>query len=389
MIIFLLLFLSFHYDFNEKTKKKDFWYLVCLVIFVLIVGLRWRLGVDTPNYINMFYHEYPSLHELSWDDFSIGNDPLFVLINSCVKACDGRFYIVQLIQSMFVNTLIFVYIKRHSSYIFTCLLFYALTFYLGFNTDIMRASMSIVLSLFSNDFFLKKKWIKGYLLLVIGCFFHSQTVLLLALPIFLFLRFNKFGIAVILGGFLVGRILQPIMIDYVFLFEDNEDISNKMTGYFESDTYGSQGGNMNFFIVHIFPNIVYSVIALLYLKYRSAKQSIMRLEPFLMLGLLFLFVQMSLQVAYRYVDYYRMYFVLFMAEAFGIWVKNSNCLTRGVAFARTHFFFIPYFVLVNWIYIVHYEWIYPYSSVLERNLDHHRESSYIRWDRPKGKLEEY
>ena len=123
VVTILLLFLSFHYDYNEKTKNKDFWYLVCLVTFILIVGLRWRLGVDTPNYIDRFYHEYPTLDKLSWDDFSIGKDPFFVIINSLVKTAGGRFYVVQLIQSTFVNVLIFVYIRRHSSFIFTSLFF--------------------------------------------------------------------------------------------------------------------------------------------------------------------------------------------------------------------------------------------------------------------------
>lgn len=388
-VLFLLVILSFHYDINEKKENRDFWYLVCLLIFIFIAGLRWRLCVDTPNYINMFYHEYPTIQEFSWDDFSIGEDPLYVLINSIVKTCGGRFYMVQLIQASFVNILIFAYIKRHTSHIFTALLFYALTSYLGYNMDIMRASMAIAVSLFANDFFLEKKWIKGYLLVIIGCFFHAQTILLLILPFFVFLRFNKIGIIILLGGIFLGKIAQALLLDYMFLFDANEAVSGKMAGYLEDEKYGTQGGNFNFFIVNILPTLIYCVLSLLYLKWKNSELKILKLEPFLMFGFFFLIMQMSLQIAYRFVDFYRIYFVLFMGEAFVTWLKKSSVLSISVATLRTYIFFLPYFVFINWSYFTHFEWIYPYSSVIERSVDQRRESSYAKWDRPRVKLDEY
>ena len=49
IVIILLLLLSFRYDINGKTEGREQCYLAMLVIFILIAGLRWRLGVDTPN----------------------------------------------------------------------------------------------------------------------------------------------------------------------------------------------------------------------------------------------------------------------------------------------------------------------------------------------------
>lgn len=390
LIIFLLLLvLSFRYDINGKTKYLNQWYYAVLIIFILIAGLRWRLCVDTPNYIFQFYHEYPTLQDFSWEEYSFGNDPFYVLINAAVKSLGGRFYVVQLIQATFVNTLIFNYIRRHSTYLFTSLLFYYILCYYGFSMEIMRASMSIVLSLYANDYFLEKKWIKGYLLLVIGCMFHAQTILLLALPLLNFMRLNKIGIAILVASFFIGKMLQAGLTDYLLLFEGNEAVSDKMTSYAESDKYGTQGGNLNFLIVYIFPNIIYGLISLFYLKKVRPKMDLLRLEPFVMLGCVFLVFQMNMQIAYRYVDYYRIYFILFTSHAFMTWVKDSVMLKKNLAYIRTFIFFTPYFVLSNYLTISHYEWIYPYSSVIERSVDAKREQTYMRADRPSANINEY
>jgi hypothetical protein len=255
--------------------------------------------------------------------------------------------------------------------------------------DIMRASMSIALSLYANDFFLEKKWVKGYVLLIIGCLFHAQTILLFVLPLFFFMRLNKAGMVILVVSFFIGKIVQAGLSDYIMLFEGNEAVSGKMTGYAESEQYGSQGGNMNFYIVNIFPSLIYGLVSLFYLKKVRPKMNLLRLEPFIMLGCVFLIFQMSLQIAYRYVDYYRIYFVLFLSQTFVTWIMESVVLKKSLAYIRTFVFFIPLFVLSNYMTLFHYEWIYPYSSVIERSVDDKREQNYMKNDRPGAKINEY
>ena len=108
IVLFLLIILSLRYDIQGKTKNFVFWYRIVLVVFILIAGLRWRLGVDTPNYLENFYYWHPTLDKFSFSEYGLGKDPFYVLINSIVKTLGGRFYIVQLIQASIVNVLIFV-----------------------------------------------------------------------------------------------------------------------------------------------------------------------------------------------------------------------------------------------------------------------------------------
>lgn len=386
VVLVLLILLAFRYDINGRTKGRDEWYLVMLVIFILIAGLRWRLGIDTPNYLDSFYHEYPVLEDFTFEDYPTKS--FYVLINSFVKSLGGRFYMVQLIQAAFVNILIFTYIKRHSVNIFTCIFFYFLMGFIGYTMEIMAGSMSIVLCLFGNDFVLDKKWFKGYLLYILAFFFHAQTVVLFFLPTFFFLRFNKKGVLVMIGAFIAGIFIQSILGDYLELLDMGDDvIVNRAEKYAESDKYGEQGGNLNFFIVYILPRLIYGLLSLFYLKKYVKTSRLLKLEPFLMLGIMFLLLQMSLQIAYRYVDYYIVYFVLFISDL-SVHLSRKVRLSKGVALIRTFIFLFPFIFLTTYVRILRAKRYYPYSSVIERKVDHAREIYYSNC-RPHANRNEY
>lgn len=372
-VLFLLLCLSFRYDICGKTKYRDQWYLIILIIFILIAGLRYRIGIDTPRYMFRFYHEYPTVSMFSFEDYYIGKDPFYVFLNSVVISLGGRFYIVQLIEAAFVNILVLNYIKKHSEYIFTCAFFYFLLLYISIMMEAMRAGFSIAICLYANDYMQKKKWVKGYLLLLIASMFHAQTLALYVIPLLLFLRFNKRGIIVLLLAYIGGQILQQSIGDYVFLLEGNEHLEDKVSGYAVSDNYGENNKNMNYFIVRIFLPIVYSLFSLWYSKRYSRNENLKRFEPFIMLGLMFVMVQASFVIAYRYVDYYKVYFALFYAETFVCMIKRSVRLKAGLAYVKSAIIFLPLMINVLHFFDNRY---YPYSSVITKSVNKVRENRF-------------
>lgn len=379
IVLILLLFLSFRYDIQEKTKNFDFWYRFVLLVFILIAGLRWRLGYDTPNYLESFYYRYPTLGKFSFTDYGIGKDPFFVLINSVVKTLGGRFFVVQLIQSSIVNVLIFKYIKKHSRYVFTCILLYFVCFYYDYNMEIMRASISVVICLFAYDYLLDKKWLKGYLLLCLALMFHMQTIVMFVLPIFLFLRLNKLGVAIIFGAFLFAIYVNEIFGEYLTMLDAvNEVGAEKAEHYLNSDKYGVQTKNLKFMAVMYFPYIIYSIASLLYIKKYDKENPLLRYEPFLLFGVIFIVMQLNLLIAYRFVDYFRIYFIMFFSELFISLIKQCvSRLSRGVAFARTFIISIPFFFMIGFTDYIRLFRFYPYSSVIERKIDKNREQKYM------------
>lgn len=377
LIFFLLLFLSFRYDIMGKTKYRDHWYLAVLIILILVAGLRWRLGSDTPNYLYNFYHIYPALEDFSFEEYPIGKDPFYVLINSVVKYMGGRFYMVQLIQATIVNGLIFLYIKKHCNSIFTCLILYFTCYcYTEYNMEIMRAAISIAICLFGNDYILEKKWTKGYLLYMLALMFHAQTVALFVFPVLFFLRLNKFGALALVAAFIVGYLIQAALGDYLMLLDMDDSIGDKAEKYAESDKYGEQGGNINYFIVYILPNLIYGVLTLIYMKRYHKESRLLKFEPMLMLGMMFLIMQMSIQIAYRFVDYYRIYFIMFCAEAF-VYVARNVKLSKGLAYCRAWVLIFPFVFLLAFPKLAGKRIRYaPYISVFERKVVKKRELYY-------------
>lgn len=381
VVLFLLLLLSVRYDIYGKTRANEFWYGFMLVVFILVAGLRWRIGIDTPQYLYKFYHEYPTIDKFSFEEFPIGKDPLFVLLNSIIKTIGGRFYIVQLTHAAIVNILIFNYIKKHSKYIFTCLFFYAITCYTTYNMEIMRGSLSIVLCLYANDYILEKKWLKGYSLYFLALMFHVQTILLFILPILFFLKFNKVGVVFLFGAYLLGIIIMDVLGDYLFLFEDNESISRKVSIYSRSEKYGAQNGNLNLYFIQILPLLIYVLVSFIYIKIKYTNSSLLKFEPFIFLGVMFILIRMNLEIAYRYVDYFKIYFVLFFSEFFIKLIDGARVISKEVAVFRSYVIFIPFFLVFmvyNYILSKEYSLRYtPYSSVIERIVSMKRENMYI------------
>lgn len=383
IVLILLVYLSFIYDIREKTKNRDFWYRFVLIVFILIAGLRWRLGVDTPNYLEFFYYRYPTLGKFSFTDYGIGKDPFYVLINSVVKTFGGRFFIVQLIQASIVNVLMFKYIEKHSSYFFTCILLYFVTFYYNLNMEIMRASLSVVICLFAYDYMLDKKWLKGYLLLCLALMFHMQTIVMFVVPIFLFLRLNKLGIAIIFGAFLFAIYVNKIFGDYLMMLDVVSEVgAEKAEYYLNSDKFGDQTKNLKFMAVMYFPYIIYSIASLLYLKKYDKENPLLRLEPFLLFGVIFVVMELNLYIAYRFVDYFKVYFILFFSELLISFIKQRGSrLSSGVVFARTFIIFIPLFFMIGFTNYRRSDRFYPYSSVIDRKIDKTREQDYMEHDR--------
>ena len=378
-VLFLLLCLSFRYDICGKTKHRDQWYLVILIIFILIAGLRYRLGIDTQRYLFSFYHYYPTIDKFSFADYYIGKDPLYALLNSIVRSMGGRFYMVQLIDAAFVNYLILRYFKKHSEYIFTCAFFFFLMSYVYFLFEIIRANFSIAICLYAFDYMQEKKWKKGYLLLLIATMFHAQTLVLYVIPLLMFLRFNKRGILVLLVALVVGASLQQILGDYMFLLEGNDHLEGKVAGYIENDKYGENNRNINYFILTLSLQVVYPLFSLWYSKRYSKNERLKKLEPFLMQGTAFVMVELSFMIAYRFVDYYMIYFALFFAEAFVCMVKrinkrNSHLKLGFAAYLICLIVFSPLLINIRKYFDVRY---YPYSSVITKSVDREREIRYM------------
>lgn len=392
IIFILLLCLSYYYDFCSHRNGRKEWYYAILVFFILFAGLRWRLGIDTPNYIYHFYYSIPEIEKLTDDDINFGSKPLWILLNSAVKTLGGRYYVVQLIESAFVNTLILNYFKRHSRYVFTCIFFYYVFLYLSFSFTIMKAAISIVVCLYANDFILKKKWIKGYMLYLISVMFHPQAILIMLTPFLLFLKLNKKSVLLFFLLFVLSLSFQEYLGDSLYLFDFDENIYDKAEKVATLDRYSSRISNFNFAVANILPYFIYAILSLFAIKRFKPNSNMLKFESLMVIYLCFIVIEMNVYIAYRFALYYSVYFIIFLSETyveFASLGRNSKYKTK--VFSKSLLLVLPFLLLMGYV-TYQRAWIFnPYSTVIEREIDQTREKNRleIHPNGPRANTNEY
>lgn len=389
-----LIFLMYIYDIKGKEVYRDNWYVLVLVTLVAISGLRYRIGGDTVNYLYSYYHEVPCIWDISvaeWEN--LGYEPLFFLFSSLVKSLGVRFFVFQFLHALFVNSLIFIYFKRHSEYIFTCIFFYFIWIYVYCNFEEMRASMSLVVCLFANDYIIDRKWIRGFSLYIIGFLFHYSTIVLFITPLFLFLRMNLLGLIYLLIALVSGYIIQKSFGDYLMLLDLNGNIADKAMNYANKADYFEQSKSLRGIIIAIIPYIVYSIISVAYLRHNllkasEKKLSLIRLQPFLLLGLTFVLFSIPMPIADRFIRFYQIYFILYFSNLFTDWINSSTQISHSIGLVRSFIVFIPIFNIISHMYrdpikesskndpYYSYEKYVPYSSIIEKSVSGRREHLY-------------
>ena len=313
------------------------------------------------------------MDKFSFRNYRFGEDPFYALINVIVKTLGGRFYMVQIVQAAIVNVLIFKYIRRHSQYLFTCVLFYFFINYVTFTMEIMRGSISIALCLFGNDYIVEKKWFKGYLLYIIASFFHFQTIVLFVLPALFWIRFNRIGFSALFVAFIVGIFLKGILGDYIFLLGGNEILESEMDTKLRGK-YSEQHYNLLYYFSTFLIKIVYPLIAFSFVKRYCKKENVVRLEPFILLGVMFVLIQLNFPIAFRYVYYYEPYFAIIFAEVYISIIPKLFQEKRNLHIL-SFIVFLPLFYFYGYNRYKTHKY-HPYTSVIEMSIDKEKEKAF-------------
>ncbi|MST78743.1 hypothetical protein FYJ72_14045 [Prevotella copri] len=104
IIVLLLLYLIYKYDVLGYQINRDKWFKFTCVIFIFLSGLRYRVGLDTIAYLDIFYNRVDILSKVDWSYvFGGETDPFYYILQSGVKTFFGRFVYLQIIQSLIVK----------------------------------------------------------------------------------------------------------------------------------------------------------------------------------------------------------------------------------------------------------------------------------------------
>ena len=276
MIVYLIplvitLFSVVRFDFSSRNGDgKPVWIFLYIYV-VLLMGLRFRVGLDTLNYMD-FYDSLPSLSALwrgnSWPEYVqyTGYQPFYLLLCATARSINTDFAVLQLLHAIILNAIVFTFIKRKARYKFFALLFYFFVYFLYFNTEIIRESLAIGIFLINLDNLLKRKWIRYYVLSVLSILFHISAVILLIFPLLRSIKFN-FKFLILLGICISAFIIAKNKIangTFVLYF----DVLNRKVDAYEADN-GTH--NFNYTIYQLVYILLIPMLAFMYDRYYLRK----------------------------------------------------------------------------------------------------------------------
>lgn len=376
--VFIYLFLCvIIYDVCEKKRYFLFHYIVLFLFFTLIAGLRWRLGVDTVNYMYSFTYDVVSLSELSFEYiFESKYQPFWVLLNVFCKSV-GDFTLLQMIVSSFFHLSVFSFFYRCCKKPFTALAIYFLYSYFYYSMEIMRESLAIACFLF-GIMCLNKKSMFGYYIWTLCAFmFHLFAFFLFIIPLF-------FTEKISLNMKMFLTIFVPVL---WLLFKDQilnlcinlapASVSNKLIGYILFSRFGTSLLNINGLLYNMFPLFI---ITLFFFLIKREYKHLFNLNESVWTGCvllyyIFLILSSNMYILIRFSNYmYMVVVVLYSSYLYLIrFNRVSQTLFIFVCFSlmlgiRSYVMMQPERIFDDYKLRIHvYAEYYPYTSVFEKN----------------------
>ena len=394
VIFFILVCFAYRYDYlGRKAYRLNTYYLV-LFLLIVVAGFRYRVGLDTIRYESAF-RWLPALWELRWDDFADNNyDPLYLIFSSLAKSFSSEFWVMQLMQAVLVNVVVFSFIKKHTSHIFFAALLYYVFLYLNFMCEVMREACAVSMFLLSWKYFVKEKWLPYYLFCTAAFLFHSSAILLFILPVLKWLhltelmRMNKYTMIFLLVVLVGGFVIQRYFFDYLNLLAFTGRIEDKIGRYEETDLAGSVL-NINGILSTVIQTILYPFVAIVCLKRQYNVRSF-SMEPMVFLCFTFALLTIPIAIFYRYNNYFMPFAIIAMSEI--AFQRKVYLFKKGYVYVSRFLFwmliFTPLLFLkiygynssITGTYLKEYMRYYPYSSIFDKEINRNREALFIHYN---------
>lgn len=384
----LLLVLSYQYDYLRKGKNKSFWYGFILIVFILIAGLRYRLGVDSIRYEQGFMN-YPTIDDLSVFDFLYSShQPLYLILCSFARFLSDEFWVMQMLHSLLVNVVVFRFFRLNSQNVFLSILLYSIFLYTGFLFEAMRESCAVCMLLLGWEYVKKDRWIVFTIYILLATLFHISAIVLFMLPILRylhvwdFLKINGLTIVYLGGIFVVGLWLQNVLFDYILQLNMLESMTEKADRYVDTD-YAK--GQLNIFgiIESCIRQLLIPFFACVILKKQGKLDC--NVECMNLVCFTFIVLSFSISIFYRYSNYFYPFAIVAISDT--IFLRKVYATKRSFISVNSYPIWCMCIVLIIFLQIrlvycptisdtglKEYMKYYPYSNVISKELNNNREN---------------
>lgn len=371
-------------------------YVLMCVFFILIAGLRYRIGGDSLVYESA-YKSSPTFAELFSFKFSNQRwEPGYFVVASITRSFSSDFTYFQLFHALIVNSIIFWFVCKNTENKFLAITLYFTISYFNLNTEILRESLAVCCFLIAWPFFKNGRWYFYYPLMFLACYFHVSATFTLIFPLLALpgiragfkLGYRTIFICIIL--FAVGYILQRKFFGIVQMLASNQTMEERAMEY-SKNSFGGVGLNVFGMLEHILKTILIPVLALWWMKSRirhsgdpSAERWINKIEIIVIAGVYFAVLTLWIFIANRINNYICMFNYVVIASCFftTLPLARKKFRIQGVYWGFIFMFILilngkGYFASTygsssNKRYMIYY----PYSSQLDPQEDPNREQTF-------------
>ena len=377
-ILVYILILVYNYDFKRETSGFETHYKILLVIFILVAGLSYRLGIDLirseENFIDTKTGliSYKQLFEFY--EFKNGTEPLWLVLMSFVKLFTKEYFILHLVVAACFNITVFWFFKKYSPAFFTSVFLYAILAFFHFNFGALRESMALVFILtgLPNLLTKKKKYVRYFLWIIPALLFHRFAFIAVLLPLVKFVKNSRVYIAIIIAiAFISATVISQNLGLYINLLL-GEEISSELDYYLQGDAATlNVNGYISIFITTIIP--FYWIIS------GGTKKNSVFMSWGLAYLLFLILSHTSIYLFSRVLDYLLFPTFVAMSETIETTVYHPLIIKSSLKSQRLMIIVLLFYLFVNIYNTSHstlFRMYYPYSSVIEKSIDIERERFY-------------
>ncbi|MCM1152330.1 MAG: EpsG family protein [Muribaculum sp.] len=392
VILLFILVCVYRFDYCKRRKFKSLSYWGLFVFFVLMAGLRYRIGGDSVRY-EWLYKDAPTLFELAKFRFSsIRFEPGFIVFWSIPRTFSPDFTYFQLFHALVVNSAIFWFIRKYARNPFLFLSMYFVYLYVGLNYQVLREALAVAVFLFSWPLLKNGKYWAYYPLALLGVSFHISAVFMLFLPLLMLpgirecFKVGMRTVYVVLGLLVAGYFIQKYFYRFFMFLAVTETMVDR-TKMYSQDTLSGQQYNFAGMISVMFRYVLYPIFAIFFYNAKCKAEKIKGKLPewkehlLAMTGVYAALMSIPVFIFFRFLNYLDFFIFLTVSN----WAFSKLRVGKKVYRLRPKYWaviLLPMFFFQIYSYwtpknrsgtLVTWMEYYPYSSRLDPQLYEKRE----------------
>ena len=378
IVLLIMLISVYRFDYQNQRKGKWTWYYLIMIMLVCIAGFRYNMGVDTIRYHRWFDAYVVPVNDLDVSSFSdLRYQPLFIMFCSLCKTITSDFWFFQLMHALFVNSIIFYFLKKYTNFPFVAICLYGLSVYLGFSMETLRASCAVAMMLLGYDQFKEGHKKRALVYFIASFFFHIEAIVLVFFYVYLLFADNKIRVGkglfvAILLMIIITPLISVFLRNNLYLFALTDTMGDTFATYSGADMetrLNWKGVIAGVIAASLLPTIALYSMSREKIKYPHNAVIIFTLLVFLLCIPIFIF--------YRFKEFYTPFMIILLSDTFGmkkLYISRSTSIQFKSFAIKLIIIILPYFwtgvigklsplpdvnVPAYWEY-------YPYSSIFDQ-----------------------